>query len=119
MSEALRKYESSDPDALFLINGDFNHSKLLQSGNQYYQHIHCTTRNTATHDYCYSNVKDSYSTIQVANLDESDHNLVFVRPKYLQSFNISSLKQYLLKTGLLRQLPGYKALLDVLTGLSS
>ena len=64
-------------------NGDFNHSKLLQSGNQYYQHIHCTTRNTATLDYCYSNVKDSYTAIQMANLGESDHNLVFVRPKYL------------------------------------
>ena len=83
ISEALRNYESSAPDALFLINGDFNHSKLLQSGNQYYQHIHCTTRNTATLDYCYSNVKDSYSAIQMANLGESDHNLVFVRPKYL------------------------------------
>ena len=83
ISEALRNYESSDPDALFLINGDFNHCKLVQSGNQYYQHIHCTTRNTATLDYCYSNVKDSYSAIQMANLGEYDHNLVFVRPKYL------------------------------------
>ena len=36
ISEALRNYESSAPDALFIINGDFNHSKLLQSGNQYY-----------------------------------------------------------------------------------
>ena len=51
ISEALGNYESSAPDALFLINGDFNHCKLLQSGNQYYQHIHCTTRNTATLDY--------------------------------------------------------------------
>ena len=83
ISEALRNYESSAQDALFLINGDFNHSKLLQSWNQYYQHIHCTTRNTATNDYCYSNIKDSYSAIQMANLGESDHNLVFVRPKYL------------------------------------
>ena len=59
ISEALRNYESSAPDALFLINGDFNNWKLLQSGNQYYQHIHCTTRNTATLDYCYSNVKET------------------------------------------------------------
>ena len=50
ISEAHRNYESSALDALFLINGDINHSKLLQSGNQYYQHIHCTTRNTATFD---------------------------------------------------------------------
>ena len=55
ISEALRNYESSAPDAL--INGDINLFKLLQIGNQYYQHIHCTTRNTATLDYCYSNVR--------------------------------------------------------------
>ena len=84
ISEAIRNYESSALDALFIINGDINHSKLLQSGNQYYQHIHSTTRNTATLDYCYSNGKDSYSAIQMANLGESDHNLVnLVRPKYL------------------------------------
>ena len=83
ISEALRNYESSAPDALFLINEDINHCKLLQSGNQHYQHIHRTTRNTATLDYCYSNAKDSYSAIQMANLGESDHNVVFVIPKYL------------------------------------
>ena len=83
ISEALRNYESSALDALFLINGDFNHCKLLQSWNQYYHHIHCTTRKIATLDYCFSNVKASYSAIQMANLGESDHYLVFVRPKYL------------------------------------
>ena len=77
------QYESSAPEALFLINGDLNHCKLLRRGNQYCQHIRCATRNTATLDYCYSNVKDSYSAIQVANKGESDHNLVFVRHKYL------------------------------------
>ena len=82
-SEALTNYELYAPDALFLINGDFDHSKLLQSGNQYYLHIHWTTRSTATLYYCYSNDKDSYSAIQMANLGESDHNLVFVRHKYL------------------------------------
>ena len=97
ISEALINYESSAPDAMFLILGDFIHCKLLQNGNQYYQHFHCTTRNTATLDYCYSNVKDSYSAIQMANLGESDHNLVFVRPKIFLSLNVSSLKQYLLK----------------------
>ena len=87
ISEVLRNYESSTLDALFLVNGDFNHCKLLQSGNQYYKHIHSTTRNTATLDYCYSNIKDSYSAILMANVGESDHNLVFVRPKYLPIVN--------------------------------
>ena len=83
ISAAHRNYESSAPDKLFLINGDLNHCKHLQSGNQYYLHINCTTRNTATLDYCYSNVEDLCSACQMANLGESDHNLVFVRPKYL------------------------------------
>ena len=66
ISEALRNYESSAPDALFLIDGDFNHCRLLQRGNQYYQHIHSITRRSAARDCCYSNVKDSYSAIQMA-----------------------------------------------------
>ena len=68
ISEVLRNYEPSASDALFIITGDINHCKLFQSGNQYYQHIHCTTRNSATLDHCYSNVKDSYSAIQMADL---------------------------------------------------
>ena len=80
ISEVLRNGEPPAPDALFLINGDLNNCKLSQRGNQYYQHIHCTTRNTATLDYCYSNIKNSYSEIQVSNLGESDHNLVLLGP---------------------------------------
>ena len=83
INEAFGNYESSAPDALFIIKMRFNHCKLLRSGNQFYRHIHCTIRNTATLDYCYSNVKDSYSAIQMTNLGESDHNLVFVCPNYL------------------------------------
>ena len=80
ISEVVGNCEPSATDALFLINRDFNNCKLLQGGNQYYQHIHCTTRNTATLDYCYSNVENSYSAIQVANIGESDHNLVLLGP---------------------------------------
>ena len=119
ISEAHRKYESSVPDSLFLINGDFNHCILLQSVNRYYQHIHCTSRNTATLDYYYSRVKDSYSAIQMANIGESDHNLDFVRPKYLAIVYRIKPKQYLLKTGLLRPIPGYKSILNALNRMSS
>ena len=81
ISEVLRNYDSSVQDALLVINGDFNHCKLYQSGNQYYQHIHYITMNTATLDHCYTEIKDSYSVIQIANIgDISDHNLVFIGP---------------------------------------
>ena len=83
ISEASINCESSAPDALFQFNGDFNHCELVQSGNQYYLHIYCTTRSTATLDHCYSNVKDLCSAILMANLGESNHNLVFIRTKYL------------------------------------
>ena len=48
----------------------------------------------------------------MAILGESDHNLVFVRPKYLTIALRFKPKQYLLKTGLLRPLTGYKVLLN-------
>ena len=84
-------------DALFLINRDFNHYKLLQSGNQYYQHIHKPLKIKQI-AYCYSNVKDKYSEIQMANLGESDHNLVFIRPKYLPTVQCIKPKTVLAKS---------------------
>ena len=88
--------QSSAPDALFLIDGDFHHCKLLQNLNEYYQHIYCTTRNTAT-DYCYSNIKDSYSAIQMANLGEPDYGFVFVRHKCLPIVQRIKPKVFLVK----------------------
>ena len=45
ISEVLRNYGSSASDALFLINGDFNHCQFSQSGNQ--SEVNTTSISTA------------------------------------------------------------------------
>lgn len=79
---AIQDLERNSPNALFIIDGDFNHGSLKNCTSQYYQHVTCTTRGNATLDYCYSNVKDAYVCKQEPKLGKSDHNLVLLSPKY-------------------------------------
>ena len=65
-----------------MINGDFNYCSLKKSSVYYYQHVKCPTRNAATLDLFYSNVKDAYLSIQLPKLGKADHNLVNLVPKY-------------------------------------
>ncbi|XP_078000927.1 uncharacterized protein LOC144453491 [Glandiceps talaboti] len=73
---------SSDPDAIHVINGDFNHSSLKTSNNSYYQHVSCSTRKDKTLDLCYTNIRDTHKSHQLALLGRSDHNLVHLISKY-------------------------------------
>ncbi|PIK45538.1 hypothetical protein BSL78_17609 [Apostichopus japonicus] len=70
------------PDALTIINGDFNHCNLKRSSVNYYQQIKCPTRDAAILDLMYTNVKDAYLSIQLPKLGKADHNLVNLVPRY-------------------------------------
>ena len=78
----IHELETRSPDALFLVNGDFNHCSLNKTSLQYYQHVNCPTRGDATLDLFYSNVKEAYTSYQLPKLGRADHNLVHLRPKY-------------------------------------
>ena len=82
LCDILHEVETASPDALFIINGDFNFCSLRKSNVHFYQHVTCTTRGTATLDLLYSNVKDAYRSIQLPPLGKADHNLVYLIPKY-------------------------------------
>ena len=82
ISDVIHDIEVAAPDALILINGVFNHCTLGRSSSQYYQHVKCKTRGDVTLDYCYSNVKDAYTSTQLPKLGRSDHDLILLRPKY-------------------------------------
>ncbi|PIK51595.1 hypothetical protein BSL78_11519 [Apostichopus japonicus] len=70
------------PYAFIVIDGDFNHTNLKKTGVHYYQHVNCPTREEATLDLCYSNVKDAYNAVSISPLGESDHNLVILYPRH-------------------------------------
>ncbi|KAJ8046472.1 hypothetical protein HOLleu_05150 [Holothuria leucospilota] len=80
--DIIDQFESSAPDAFTIINGDFNHCDLRKSSVHYYQQVKCATRDTATLDLLYTNVKDAYLSIQLPKLGKADHNLVNLVPRY-------------------------------------
>ncbi|PIK38392.1 hypothetical protein BSL78_24777, partial [Apostichopus japonicus] len=82
LCDVIHELETASPDALFIVNGDFNHCSLRKSNVHYYQHVTCTTRATATLDLLYSNVKDAYNSIQLPALGNADHNLINLLHKY-------------------------------------
>ena len=80
--EIIDRFDTSAPDALMIINGDFNHCTLKRSSIHFYQQINCPTRDVATLDLLYTNVKDAYLSIKLSKLGKADHNLVNVVPRY-------------------------------------
>ena len=78
----VQNVEASAPNSFICINGDFNHCSLKKSSVKFFQHVTCHTRERATLDLCYSNVKDAYCSLPLDKLGDSDHNLVALLPKY-------------------------------------
>ena len=67
--------ETSAPDA-------FNHCSLKTSIINYFQHVKCATQKDHILDQCYTNVKDTYTSVSLPPLRRSDHNIVQFIPRY-------------------------------------
>ena len=76
--------ETTYPDNVIIILGDFNHTNLKKVLPQYKQHVNCSTRNNKTLDHCYTIFKDAYRATTRALLGESDHATVVLIPIYRQ-----------------------------------
>ncbi|KAK0153060.1 hypothetical protein N1851_005270 [Merluccius polli] len=73
---------SHTPDALVIINGDFNHCSLSSFMPSFKQFVTCPTRSDRTIDLFYANVRDSYYSTALPPLGRSDHNLVLLSNNY-------------------------------------
>ncbi|KAJ8047182.1 hypothetical protein HOLleu_06113 [Holothuria leucospilota] len=82
LSVAIHELQVESPDAFFIVNGDFNHGALMNTGSQFYQHVKSFTRGSAILDLCYTNVKEAYTDTPLNGLGQSDHNLILLLPKY-------------------------------------
>lgn len=76
--------ENSSPDSVVLILGDFNHVDLKKSLPKFKQQIHITTRGEKTLDKCYCVISNAYHSIAWPPLGRSDHNTIFLIPRYRQ-----------------------------------
>ena len=75
-------FEWSAPDALTIINGDFNECDIKNSRAYLYQHIDCPTRGAATVDLLNTTFKDIYISFLLTNLGKADHNHIDPVPQY-------------------------------------
>ncbi|XDV36635.1 hypothetical protein PO909_006381 [Leuciscus waleckii] len=72
-----------------LILGDFNHCSLDKTLPGFYQYVKCNTRNNTILDKCYGNIKDAYTARARPPLNNSDHNVIQLLPKYRSVFKSS------------------------------
>ena len=77
------KLQTSHPQSLIIISGDFNHTSLSSTLPTFSQYVDCTTRDNKTLDLLYANTKDAYSSSPLPPLGRSDHNLVRLQPIYI------------------------------------
>ncbi len=68
MTRVVHDLQSGSPDALVIINGDFNHGTLSSSLPSFRQFVACSTRSNKTFDLFYANVKDSHSSVAPAQI---------------------------------------------------
>ena len=67
------------PDAANIIVGDFNHVKL----KHLHQYVNFPTRDNATLDLCYSNIRDAYKAYKLPAIGASDHSTIQLSPTYV------------------------------------
>ena len=75
--------QTSHPQSLILISGDFNHASLSATLPTFTQYVTCHTRDSKILDLLYVNTKDAYTSSPLPPLGRSDHNLVHLLPTYI------------------------------------
>ncbi len=74
--------QSTYPDAVQVIAGDFNHADLKAALPKLHQHVKCATRGVNTLDKVYSNIKQGYRAKPLPHLGQSDHLSMLLIPAY-------------------------------------
>ena len=69
--------------------GDFNHVSMQKTLPRYKPQIRVPTRLDKTLDHCYSSITEAYQALVRAPIGESDHNIIFLVPKYRQRLKTS------------------------------
>lgn len=84
LSTHIMAIENSHPDSIVLVLGDFNHVSLRRALQRFREHIFTATRGEKILNQCFCVIPRVFHTARRAPLRESDHNTVFLIPKYRQ-----------------------------------
>lgn len=68
LHRAVSSQQSSHPEAILIIAGDFNHAELESVLPKFNQHVKCATRCENTLDKVYSNIQKGYRARPLAHL---------------------------------------------------
>ena len=82
LHDCISKQLNSEPDAVHIVAGDFNHADLKSVLPKFYQHVKCATREEKTLDKVYTNIKLAYKANALAHIGKSDHMPVLLLPAY-------------------------------------
>ncbi len=80
----MSEQETTNPDAAFIITGDFNKANFRTIAPKYFQHITINTRGDCALDHCYSPFWDAYKSLPRPSFGKSDHSSVLLLPAYRQ-----------------------------------
>ncbi len=80
----ISKQETANPDAAFIIMGDFIKANFRTIAPKYFQHITINTRGDRVLDHCYSPFRDAYKSLPRPPFGKSDHSSVLLLPAYRQ-----------------------------------
>lgn len=79
---AISSRQDKYPEAVHIITGDFNHTKLKTVLPKLHQHVKCMSRGNKTLDKVYSYIKPGYRAIQLPHLGRPDHLSLILAPAY-------------------------------------
>lgn len=68
----------SEPEAVHIIAGDFNHAGVKTELPKFYQHVKCVTGGANTLDKVYSRIKLGFRAKLLPHLDQSGHMTLFL-----------------------------------------
>ena len=82
----ISKQETTHPEAVLLVAGDFNGGKFKSVLPHFYQHVKCATRRKIILDHPYSTHRDMYKALPHPPFGRSDHNSILLIPAYKQKW---------------------------------
>ncbi len=80
----ISEQETTQPDAAFVVTGDFNKANFRTIAPKYFQYITINTRGDRELDHCYSPFRDAYKSLPRPPFGKSDHSSVLLLPAYRQ-----------------------------------
>ncbi len=80
----ISEQETANPDAAFVVTGDFNKANFRTIAPKYFQHITINMRGDHVLDHCYTPFRDAYKSLPRPPFGKSDHSSVLLLPAYRQ-----------------------------------